>query len=69
VKRLVFLVLVLLLTTGCNSPRLHLPKLVQSERPTVNLPLALRQSNWLGPQGDGSCTWATLVSLLRWQGR
>ena len=29
----------------------------------------MRQSNWRGPQGQGSCTWATMVSLLRWQGR
>ena len=39
------------------------------ERPAVNLPLALRQSNWWGQGGQGSCTWATMVSLLRWQGR
>jgi len=40
-----------------------------AERPAVNLPLALRQSNWWGQGGQGSCTWATMVSLLRWQGR
>ena len=45
------------------------PRPVKKERPTVNLPLALRQSNWQGAQGQGSCTWATMVSLLRWQGR
>jgi hypothetical protein len=36
------------------------------ERPTVNLPLSLRQKNW--NQGkQGSCVHATLISLLRWQ--
>ena len=35
------------------------------ERPTVNLPLKLRQSNW----GGGSCVHANMVSLFRWQGR
>jgi hypothetical protein len=68
----------LLLATGCNVPGALGPKetisqprvlkQVPSERPTVNLPLALRQSNWTGSAGMGSCTWATMVSLLRWQG-
>ena len=35
------------------------------ERPTVNLPLSLRQENW----GSGSCVHAAIVSLFRWQGR
>ena len=55
---------------GCEpqstGPRLTTPK---KERPTVNLPLVLRQRNWLGPQREGSCTWASVISLLRWQGR
>ncbi len=34
-----------------------------AERPTINIPLVMRQSNW----GGGSCVHANLVSLLRWQ--
>lgn len=42
----------------------------QEERPVVNIPLEFRESNWRGPSyGQGSCTWAVMVSLLRWQGR
>lgn len=44
-------------------------QVVVDERPVVNVPMALRQSNWLGRRGQGSCTWATAISLLRWQGR
>lgn len=36
------------------------------ERPTVNIPLAWRESNYLD---TGSCVHATLITLLRWQGR
>jgi len=38
------------------------------EVPTVNIPLELRQSNWYrGSRSNGSCTWASVISLLRWQ--
>lgn len=39
------------------------------ERPVVNVPLKLRQENWLGNRGEGSCVHAAFISLLRWQGR
>jgi hypothetical protein len=39
------------------------------EFPTVNLPLNMRQRNWLGDEGEGSCVHATMVMLFRWQGR
>lgn len=39
------------------------------ERPTVGLPYLLRQANWTGREREGSCVWATLTSLMRWQGR
>jgi len=42
---------------------------VTKEYPTVNVPLGMRQSNWLGSQGEGSCVHATMISLFRWQGR
>jgi len=35
------------------------------EHPIVNLPVALRQENY----NNGSCVWATTISLLRWQGQ
>jgi hypothetical protein len=41
----------------------------EPERPTVNLEVALRQGNWLGSQGEGSCVHATMIMLFRWQGR
>lgn len=55
------------------APILILPWLVceaasKGERPTVNIPRADRQQNWIG-NGEGSCVHATFVSLLRWQGR
>jgi hypothetical protein len=42
---------------------------IRGEVPVVNVPHGLRQGNWLGPQREGSCVHATLVSLLRWQGQ
>lgn len=77
-------ILVLLLCLGCESPYECDPRITApcTERPTVNLPHALRQRNWnnkwellrdkngkLVWVPDGSCAHATMVSLLRWQGR
>lgn len=39
------------------------------EMPTVNIPLALRQENWPGAEGGGSCVHASMINLLRWQGQ
>lgn len=39
------------------------------ESPVFNLPLKLRQENWLGPNRSGSCVHASFVMLLRWQGQ
>jgi ABC-type bacteriocin/lantibiotic exporter with double-glycine peptidase domain len=38
------------------------------EHPVMNLPPSLRQGNW-SQSGEGSCVVASMVSLLRWQGR
>jgi hypothetical protein len=38
------------------------------ERPVVNIPAPERQQNWTQYR-EGSCTFATMVSLLRWQGQ
>ena len=39
------------------------------EAPAVQVPLALRQQNWRGPKGEGSCVYASLTSHARWQNR
>lgn len=69
----------LLTCSGCGQldtimPDVDIPFLppaspIVTERPTVNVPYELRQENWLGRKREGSCTWATTISLLRWQGR
>jgi hypothetical protein len=69
-RRLTLAILLLVTLTGCEPPPtlespFQSPKI---EKPTVNLPLALRQSNWRGSQREGSCAWASMISLLRWQG-
>jgi hypothetical protein len=68
----IILVLCLLLT-GCEMPmeplKQQAPRITYAEMPIVNVPVTMRQSNWIGPNGSGSCTWATMISLLRWQGR
>lgn len=39
-----------------------------AERPTVNLPYSLRQTNWVDPQTrSGSCWHASLKSVMNWQ--
>ncbi len=57
-------ILLLIALLGCDVPCEPCPK-AEVERPTVNIPLALRQSNW----GGGSCVHACIVSLFRWQAR
>lgn len=46
--------------------QVHGPAVV--EKPVVNLPLALRQQNWVR-YGSGSCVIASMVSCLNWQGQ
>ena len=68
--RRTLLALVLLASVaGCEVEENFGPSAVKKERPTVNLPAVLRQSNWRGPQGQGSCVHATMISLFRWQYR
>lgn len=41
-----------------------------AERPTVNLPYSLRQTNWVDPATrSGSCWHASLKSVFNWQGQ
>lgn len=61
--------LLLLLMTGCEIERtpVALPA-PPRDMPTCNLPLPLRQSNWLGgkKKDEGSCVYASLTSHARW---
>ena len=66
-KRLMLLLGFGLGLTGCEAPYTRRPT-PEKERPVVNLPASLRQSNWEGNQREGSCVWASTISLLRWQG-
>ena len=74
-KRLLAVAFLSLVLTGCevvidlSEPDMGSPPAAKTEYPTVNLPVSLRQSNWLGNQEEGSCVHATMISLLRWQGR
>ena len=67
VKALLLALVLLVPLAGCEKAVTMKP--LTKEMPTVNVPTADRQSNWLGGQGQGSCVWATTISLLRWQGR
>jgi len=78
VKRLFIIALLLVGLAGCDGIEIRFEEppvdnrrapVVPIEYPTVNLPVALRQANWRGDEGEGSCVHASLCSLLRWQGR
>jgi hypothetical protein len=68
-KALLLPFVLLALTAGCQTAALTRPVTIVKERPAVNIPFALRESNWIGNQGNGSCVHATMVSLFRWQAR
>jgi len=68
-KRLVATLTLLGSCVGCETAPTTERAATVKEMPTVNVPLADRQANWIGSQHEGSCTWATMVSLLRWQSR
>lgn len=71
--RFILAALLLLSVSGCAIevpiPVVQIggPVSVKKEYPTVNLPYELRQKNWVGRQGEGSCVHATMVMALRWQ--
>ncbi len=68
-RRILFLLTLAVAVAGCEVADNTGNRAVTKERPTVNLPLSVRQKNWLGDRGEGSCVWASTISLLRWQGR
>lgn len=69
-KRLLLAVLLCLPFMGCEGQNgLFVPPAVNTERPLVNPPTQDRQKNWRGNKNEGSCVWASTITLLRWQGR
>jgi hypothetical protein len=43
------------------------PNGVFAQQPNIDLPHSIRQENWVGDQGEGSCVHATTVMLFRYQ--
>jgi hypothetical protein len=68
-RRILLSLVLLASVAGCEVNDTFGPSAVKKEMPTINLPALLRQSNWRGSQGQGSCVHATMISLLRWQYR
>jgi hypothetical protein len=68
-KRILVALMLLASTAGCRVSGDVGISAAKKERPTVNVPEVLRQRNWIGDQGMGSCVHATMISLLRWQYR
>lgn len=61
------LVLTLACLVGCEEiVTVRMLPQPEPDIPTCNLPLELRQKNWLGRQGQGSCVYASLVNHVRW---
>jgi len=52
-----------------DKPPRNADKTYVGQTPAVDVPVRLRQENWLGPKREGSCTFATIVTLLRAQGQ
>lgn len=73
-KQLAILLLSLTLA-GCeveidvDIPLMGMSQVTRNEHPTVNLPVSLRQQNWIGWKGEGSCVHAAMINLFRWQGK
>lgn len=59
--------LLLFVTVGCEIPTTVYPLPAPvAEYPVCNLPLPLRQQNWSGRLGQGSCVYASLINHVRW---
>jgi hypothetical protein len=84
-KRLFVIAVLLVTATGCDGividwggakplvptparPPREYPK-YKPRIPRINIERSLRQQNWAGREGEGSCTHATLIMILRHQGR
>lgn len=71
IRRPLFLLLTLccLISAGCElttEPAYVLQPPLNEFPPAVNLPVSLRQTNWMG-SGEGSCAVASLISHVNWQ--
>ena len=66
-KHFLLAAVLLVVCVVCGLPSTSTP--ITRELPTVNVPKADRQHNWIGSQREGSCVHASMISLLRWQGR
>jgi hypothetical protein len=60
---------VVLLLTGCQPTQYVRLPAPPREIPPANLPLELRQTNWLGSKREGSCVHASTMYVLRWNGQ
>ncbi len=71
-KQLLIALVLCIPLVGCEGQSIFTQPaqpVVSEERPTVNIPKVLRQKNWIGNRREGSCVHATMISLMRWQGR
>lgn len=65
-----FLALMFLMSFGCApSTQYALLPAPSAEIPGANLPLSLRQTNWRGKLGQGSCVHASSMYVMRWNGQ
>jgi hypothetical protein len=66
-----FLILFSVAIVGCHQPKAYraLPQPTSIETPSVNPDVSIRQKNWRGPKGEGSCVHASLSSMLHWQNK
>jgi hypothetical protein len=64
-----FACLLLSFCIGCDDRNAYraLPGPPSIETPAINPPLQIRQQNWRGQNGEGSCVHASLSSMLHWQ--
>lgn len=61
--------LMLLSGQGSQAGMCFIPtKPFSDKQPVVDIPSDYRQQNW-APYGEGSCVHASMVMILRWQGR
>lgn len=60
---------VIVFFAGCDSTAKRVRPLPTQppEAPQVSIPSPLRQTNWRGPQKQGSCVYASLTTHSRWQ--
>lgn len=65
---IVLLIAVFAALCGCDEPvRYRAIAAPKPEVPSVNIPFAARQKNWVSREGEGSCVHASLSSMLHWQ--